>query len=237
MKILGSIVGDIAASPYFPPFFTRKPSSQNFEIFSEESHTGNTAMTLAIANALLKCKPDFSNLAETAEECMRDMRIGPYLRKIFKYPLLDHPLIYGDIVSAVSPVAYAAKSLEECERLAYAVTPCDGDYLIYSAEAEKAAGCVYLELHGAKKDEIRAYVYQDYVYQSEIVVFPKVKAFLESNDFESAVRNAVFMDDEGAVAAIAGTYYGVPDDIAEKAFGYLDETEKQIMKEFAERYM
>ena len=237
MKILGSIIGDIAASPYFPPFFTRKPSNPNFEIFGEESHTGNTAMILAIAKALLKCKPDFSNLAETAEECMRDMRIGPYLRKIFKYPLLDHPLIYGDIVSAVSPVAYAAKSLEECERLAYAVTPCDGDYLIYSAEAEKAAGCVYLELHGANKDEIQAYVYQDYVYQSEIVVLPKVKAFLESKDFESAVRNAVFMGDEGAVAAIAGAYYGVPDDIAKKAFGYLDDTEKQIMEEFAERYM
>ena len=234
MKILGSIIGDIAASPYFPPFFTRKPSNLNFDIFSEESHTGNTAMTLAIAKALLECKTDFSNLAETAEKCMQDMRIGPCLRKIFKYPILDHPLLYGDIVSAVSPVAYAAKSLEECERLAYAVTPRDGDYLIYSAEAEKAAGCVYLALHGAKKDEIRDYVY---VYQSEIVVFPKVKAFLESENFESAVRNAVFTHDEGAVAAIAGAYYGVPDDIAEKAFGYLDETEKQIMEEFAGRFM
>lgn len=232
MKILGSIVGDIAASPYFPPFFTRKPSDPNFEIFGEESHTGNTAMTLAVANALLKCKPDFSNLAEMAEKCMRKMRVGPCLREIFKYPLLDHPLLYGDIVSAVSPVAYAAKSLEECERLADAVTPRDGDYLMYTDEAAKAAGCVYLALHGEKKDEIR-----DYVYQSEIVVFPKVKAFLESENFESAVRNAVFTDDEGAVAAIAGAYYGVPDDIAEKAFGYLDETEKQIMEEFAGRFM
>ena len=121
--------------------------------------------------------------------------------------------------------------------MAYAVTPRDGDYLIYSDEAEKAAGCVYLALHGANKDELRAYVYQDYVYQSEIVVFPKIKAFLESKDFESAVRNAVFARDRGSIAAIAGAYYGVPDDIAEKAFGYLDDTEKQIMEEFAERYM
>lgn len=68
-------------------------------------------------------------------------------------------------------------------------------------------------------------------------MFPKIKAFLESEYFESAVRNAVFAGDRGSIAEIAGAYYGVPDDIAEKAFGYLDETEKQIMKEFAERYM
>ena len=236
MKILGSIIGDIAASPYFPPFFTRKPSNLNFEIFSEESHTGNTAMTLAIAKALLKCKPDFSNLAEMAEKCMRDMRIGPCLWKIFKYPLLYHPLLYGDIVSAVSPVAYAAKSLEECERLAYAVTPREEDYPTYSDEAAKAAGCVYLALHGAKKDEIRDYVY-GLKRAKTVAAFSNVTSFLKSKNFESAVRNAVFMDDEGAVAAIAGAFYGVPDDIAEKAFGYLDDTEKQIMKEFAERYM
>ena len=143
MKILGSIVGDIAASPYFPPFFTRKPSDPNFEIFNEESRAHNTDMTLAIAKALLKCKRNFSNLAKTAEKCMQDMRVGPCLWKMFKYPILDHPLIYGDIVSAVSPVAYAAKSLEECERLAYAVTPCDSEYVMYGAWAAQSAGCIF----------------------------------------------------------------------------------------------
>lgn len=236
MKILGSIVGDIAASPYFPPFFTRKPSDPNFEIFGEESHTGNTAMILAIAKALLKCKRNFSNLTKTAEKCMQDMRIGSYLRKIFKYPILDHPLIYSDIISAVSPVAYAAKSLEECERLAYAVTPRDGDYLIYSDEAAKAAGCVYLALHGAKKYEMRYYVY-GLKRAKTVAAFSNVTSFLGSKDFESAVRNAAFARDRDSIAAIAGAYYGVPDDIAEKAFGYLDDTEKQIMEEFAERYM
>jgi ADP-ribosylglycohydrolase len=52
-------------------------------------------------------------------------------------------------------------------------------------------------------------------------------AFLESTDFEDAIRNAISLGgDSDTLAAITGSIaeaaYGIPDDIKEKAFSYLD---------------
>ena len=54
-----------------------------------------------------------------------------------------------------------------------------------------------------------------------------IVAFLESDGFEDAIRNAVSLGgDSDTLAAITGgiaeAAYGVPEDIAEKALGYLD---------------
>ena len=53
-------------------------------------------------------------------------------------------------------------------------------------------------------------------------------AFLESTDFEDAIRNAISLGgDSDTLAAITGSIaeaaYGVPDWIKDKALGYLDE--------------
>ena len=53
-------------------------------------------------------------------------------------------------------------------------------------------------------------------------------AFLESKDFEDAIRNAISLGgDSDTIAAVTGSIaeaaYGVPDWIRDKALGYLDE--------------
>ena len=59
-------------------------------------------------------------------------------------------------------------------------------------------------------------------------------AFLESTDFEDAVRNAVSLGgDSDTIAAIAGSIaeaaYGIPDPIREKAISYLDAPLKDVL--------
>ena len=54
-----------------------------------------------------------------------------------------------------------------------------------------------------------------------------ITAFLESTDFEDAIRNAISLGgDSDTLAAITGSIaeaaYGIPDWIREKALGYLD---------------
>ena len=54
-----------------------------------------------------------------------------------------------------------------------------------------------------------------------------IKCFLESDSFEDAVRNAVSLggdcDTMGAIAgSIAEAYYGIPNELANKAFDYID---------------
>ena len=55
-----------------------------------------------------------------------------------------------------------------------------------------------------------------------------ITAFLESTDFEDAIRNAISLGgDSDTLAAITGSIaeaaYGIPDWIKDKALGYLDE--------------
>ncbi len=60
-------------------------------------------------------------------------------------------------------------------------------------------------------------------------------AFLESADFEDAIRNAISLGgDSDTLAAITGSIaeaaYGVPNEIKEKAFSYLDEPLKDVVE-------
>ena len=69
-----------------------------------------------------------------------------------------------------------------------------------------------------------------------------IKAFLESNDFEDAIRLAVSIGgDSDTIAAIAGgiagAHYGVPDDIAEQALAYLPRDLRDILEEFTTTYI
>jgi ADP-ribosylglycohydrolase len=62
---------------------------------------------------------------------------------------------------------------------------------------------------------------------SSSLVPQAITAFLESTDFEDAIRNAISLGgDSDTLAAITGAIaeaaYGVPDDIREKALSYLD---------------
>lgn len=62
-----------------------------------------------------------------------------------------------------------------------------------------------------------------------------IVAFLESTDFEDAIRNAISLGgDSDTLAAITGSIaeaaYGIPEDIKQKALSYLDEPLKDVLR-------
>mgnify|MGYP000789186341 FL=1 len=62
-----------------------------------------------------------------------------------------------------------------------------------------------------------------------------ITAFLESTDFEDAIRNAISIGgDSDTIAAITGSMaeaaYGIPDRIKEKACSYLDEPLRAVVR-------
>jgi ADP-ribosylglycohydrolase len=62
-------------------------------------------------------------------------------------------------------------------------------------------------------------------------------AFLESTDFEDAIRNAISLGgDSDTLAAITGSIaeaaYGIPDWIGSKALSYLDEPLRDIYRKW-----
>jgi ADP-ribosylglycohydrolase len=65
-------------------------------------------------------------------------------------------------------------------------------------------------------------------------------AFLESTDFEDAIRNAISLSgDSDTLAAITGSIaeaaYGIPEQIQEKAKGFLDDTLLLAWKSFCRK--
>jgi len=66
-------------------------------------------------------------------------------------------------------------------------------------------------------------------------------AFLESTDYEDAVRNAISLGgDSDTIAAIAGSIaeaaYGIPKEIKRMAFTYLDEPLQEVLMRWREKY-
>ena len=66
-------------------------------------------------------------------------------------------------------------------------------------------------------------------------------AFLESTDFENAIRNAISIGgDSDTIAAITGSIaeaaYGIPKEMKEKALSYLNEPLKDVLRRW-KKYM
>ena len=124
--------------------------------------------------------------------------------------------------------------------------------------AMAVAAAIRLALDGSSKDEIREFIEKNYYDLSlplskikETHVFdsrtsysvpPAIIAFLESTDFESAIRGAVSLGGDAdtqacIVGGIAEAFYReIPDHIRKFCDGRIDITIKKSVKEFEERY-
>ena len=86
-------------------------------------------------------------------------------------------------------------------------------------------------------DELRpVYVFNE---ACQYTVPPAIVAFLESTDFEDAIRNAISLGgDSDTIAAITGSIaeaaYGIPEWIKDKAYSYLDDHLKDVLKRWEE---
>ena len=66
----GAIIGDIVGSR----FERHNHKSKEFELFTDQCRfTDDTAMTVAIAKALLECKGDYTDLSNHAIRCMQEI--------------------------------------------------------------------------------------------------------------------------------------------------------------------
>ena len=116
---------------------------------------------------------------------------------------------------------------------------------------------IYMALHGKRIPEIREYMNAHYYsmqftledirddYHFDVTcqgsVPQAIMAFLESTDYEDAVRNAISLGgDSDTQAAIAGSiaegYYGISEEIRRLGLGFLDEEMAEIVNQFEAKY-
>lgn len=260
--MIGAIIGDIVGSR----FEWANHKSTDFELFTEKcSFTDDTAMTLAIAKAILESHGDWSMLGANSVKCMRE--IGKkypncgYGSRFRSWLCARNPEPYNSFGNGaamrVSPVAYAARSKEECIMLSDEVTKVSHNHPEGIKGARAAAVATRTALHGMDKNQIRELIEREY-YMLDFTIdeirphyrfdatcqgsVPQaIEAFLESTGFEDAIRLAVSVGgDSDTIAAItggiAGAYYGVPNDIKARALTYLPSDLLDILEAFESTY-
>lgn len=242
---LGAIAGDIAGSAY--EHHNEKTTS--FDIFPAGARfTDDSVLTVAVADAILSSRssPDYHAAILGYARAWPGRGYGGNFRK---WIASADPQPYNSFGNGsamrVSPVGWAfddeATVLEQA-RLS-AMPTHDHPNGIKGAQAVALA--VFLARKGSSKDEIRERMQSSFGYDMERTVeeirpdyssdvtcqgsVPEaIIAFLDSNDFEGAIRNAISLGgDADTQACIAGSiaeafYGGVPEAITRKVEHRLD---------------
>ena len=260
--MLGALVGDIVGSVYE----WRNRKEKDFPLLQPDSRmTDDSVMTGAVASAVLMGSLD--DLPRFQENLIGEMqRLGRrypglgYGPRFEGWILSENPKPYGSLGNGsgmrVSPVAWAAESLEACQALARASAEVTHNHPDGIAGALTVAGAVYLARTGEGKDAIRDYVTGFYPlnftldqirpdYQFDVSCAGSVpqamEAFLEAQGFEDAIRNAVSIGgDSDTIACMAGAvaaaFYGVPREIRDQVLPYIDGEVRTIYDRFIQRY-
>jgi len=261
-NMIGAIVGDIAGSR----FERHNIKSKDFALFDNNCRpTDDSIMTLAVAKAILSCGPDFSGLADKAVICMQELgRLYPragYGGNFRRWLNAPEPKPYGSYGNGsamrVSVCAHAADTLETAKLLSKTVTEVTHNHPEGIKGAEATAAAVFMALHGSSITDIRSYIDENYYpmdftldeirpqYKFEVScqrsVPQAIMAFLESENFEDAIRNAISIGgDSDTIASISGSigeaYYGVPTSTRNQAVQYLDEFQLDILNRFESKY-
>jgi ADP-ribosylglycohydrolase len=254
--VFGAVVGDIVGSVYegnpikdidFFPLFS-----------SRGGYTDDTVLTMAVAHAILNDEDYGEALARFARKYSAGYgcRFDEWARSEQREPYNS----WGNgSAMRVSPVGFAFNSVEEvlCEAEKTALPTHDHPEGIKGAQAVALA--IFLARTGADKAEMKEEISRRFGYDltrslAEIrpTYFFKIAcqesvpesiiAFLESHDFEEAVRNAVSLGgDADTMASIAGAiaqayYGGVPQEIANAVRVQLPPEFLTIQQQFAFRF-
>ena len=262
--MLGAIIGDTVGSVY--EFNNIKII--DFPLFSEKSnYTDDSIMTMAVADWLLK---DPTHGMDTLEAsllsfakkypCPMGGYGGGFHRWLFKSDGKREPYNSWGNGSAmrVSAVGWMYDTLEETEHVASLSAAITHNHPEGIKGAQATAAAIFMARNGKTKEEIRDYISTNYGYDlnrtcDEIrpvygwegscqgTVPEAIVAFLDSTDFESAIRLAVSLGgDSDTLACITGgiaeAYYKeIPDSIAMKIWSLIPEDFKAILKEMEEK--
>lgn len=243
--MLGAIIGDIAGSIY--EFFPVE--STDFPFFSEQSKfTDDTVLTIAVADAFIHNK----DMSKTIQDYAKKYDGRGYGLKFFNW-------IYSENGSAmrVSSAGWLGKDINEVLDLAKKSAEVTHNHVEGIKGAQAVAIAIFLARTGSSKyaiqDEISERfdydlsrsldeIEKDYSFNEtcQKSVPEAITAFLYSDDYESAIRNAIWLKgDADTQAAIAGSiaeafYKEIPQYMKDKAYELLPKEFIVTLYEFSE---
>ncbi|NES82238.1 MAG: ADP-ribosylglycohydrolase family protein [Moorea sp. SIO2B7] len=242
--MLGAIAGDIIGSVYERR--SNNIKTKDFPLFSPKSRfTDDTVLSVAVTDVIL-------NGGEYADKIKQYYRRYPYagyggnFKFWAKYNSNEPYNSWGNgSAMRVSPVGFAFKNLEEVLNEAKRSAEVTHNHPEGIKGAQATATSIFLSRTGKSKSEIKSYIETTFDYnlsQTLAEIRPNygfdvscqgsvpqaIISFLESTDFEDAIRNAISLGgDSDTIACITGGiaqafYGGVPETIAQQALSRLD---------------
>jgi ADP-ribosyl-[dinitrogen reductase] hydrolase len=254
--LLGAIAGDVIGSVFeFNPH-----KSTSFSLFSDESEmTDDSILTLAVAEAITNNRSYLESVREFALKYPNNS----YGLRFRRWMVADNPAPYNSFGNGsamrVSPVGWAFTTIEEVLREAEASASITHNHPEGIKGAQAVALAIFLARKGSTKAEIQSEVTQRFGYDlsqtiDEIrpgyrfdetcqeTVPPAITAFLESQDFEEAIRMAVSLGgDADTLAAITGSiaeayYGGIPQEIAREVQKRIPEELWEVVVQFNHKH-
>ena len=224
--MLGAIIGDIVGSR----FEWNNIKSKEFEFLTYKcSPTDDSIMSLAVAKAILKSKPDHSDLSQMTVRYMQqlgnlypDAGYGGMFRKWLKDRNPQPYKSYGNgAAMRVSAAGFAAKDITDAKIMSRMVTAVTHNHPEGIKGAEATVVAIIMARSGKSMLEIRDVIDKEYYSMNftldsiranykfnetcQETVPQALMAFFESSSFEDAIRNAISIGgDSDTIAAICG---------------------------------
>lgn len=254
--MLGAIAGDVIGSI----FEHNAVKSTDFPLFSRYStFTDDTVLTVAVSDSILK-NIDYGTSLKRFGKKYPNAGYGRSFYKWIHSPESSPYNSWGNgSAMRVSPVGFAFNSIEEVLYEAKKSAEVTHNHPEGIKGAQATALAVFFARKGESKERIRHEIKDRFAYDLDRTIskirpnyrfdvscqgsVPEaILAFLESENFEDAVRKAVSLGgDSDTIACIAGgiaqAYYKeIPDEIVSKVRKRLPEEFLSIIDEFSIRY-
>ncbi|HDR88936.1 MAG TPA: ADP-ribosylglycohydrolase family protein [Bacteroidetes bacterium] len=254
--MIGSVIGDVIGSTYE----ICNAGTWDFDPFPEgTTYTDDTVLTLAVAYSILHGTDYVSAIQEFA--CRYPGRGYGGMFSIWIYG--ENPQPYNSFGNGsamrVSPVGFAFGSVEKVLGEARKSAECTHNHPEGIKGAQAVALAIFLARMGCPKKEIRERIVSEFGYDLDRklndikpgytfditcqgTVPEAILAFLESEDFESAIRNAIWLGgDSDTLACITGgiaeAFYGtIPAEWQENTWNLLPEEFRQIITSFRKKF-
>lgn len=254
--MIGAIAGDIIGSVYE----YRRIKTKNFLLFDPRcDFTDDTVLTCAVAFAILKDRSYQESIIEIGRRYPRAGYGGSFRRWLFS----DNPQPYysfgNGAAMRVSPVGFAFTTVDEVLEQAKKTAEISHNHPEGIKGAQATALAVFLARTGHSKEEIRVQISRRFGYNLQRTVdsirptygfdiscqgtVPEaIVAFLDSESYEDAVRNAISLGgDSDTLACITGGiaeafYQDIPDSIRVRIRKCLGRDLLVITERFCRKY-
>jgi ADP-ribosylglycohydrolase len=254
--MIGAIAGDIIGSAYE----WNRTKSTDFELFTSQSGpTDDTILTIAVADCILHGKEYAATFKEYGRRYPQAGYGGMFLKWLGSTSLAPYNSFGNGSAMRVSPVGFAFSTLADVLAEATKSAEVTHNHREGIKGARAIAVAIYLARQGETKDQIRKYIERTFGYYLDAKlddirpqysfdetcqgsVPQAIMAFLESENYEDAVRKAVSLGGDSdtlgcMTGGIAQAYYKhVPDNIVIKVRELLNEDLLEVIDEFNGRF-